>query len=86
MMSTPARTVHTQSVESGVQPCPRPVAHHRSGYLPAEQDHVQVGMLLGDLGRRLDARQPAAGHHDGAVGQPVKCSASSTASWALFSV
>ena len=29
-------------------------------------------MLLGDLGGRLDARQPAAGHHDGAVGQPVK--------------
>ena len=29
-------------------------------------------MLLGDLGRRLDAGEAAAGHHDGAVRQPVQ--------------
>ena len=29
-------------------------------------------MLLGDLGRGLDAGQPAAGHHDGAVGESVQ--------------
>ena len=29
-------------------------------------------MLLGDLGGRLDAGQPAAGHHDGAVGEAVQ--------------
>ena len=29
-------------------------------------------MLLGDLGRRLDAGKAAAGHYDGAVRQPVQ--------------
>ena len=29
-------------------------------------------MLLGDLGGRLDSGQPAAGHHDGAVGEAVQ--------------
>jgi hypothetical protein len=59
--------LHTEPTQARVQPGPRFLAHHRSGHLPAQQDDVEFGMLLGDLGRGLDGGQPAAGHHDGAV-------------------
>ncbi len=64
--------LHTEPFQARVQPCPRLVAHHRSGHLTAQQDDVEFGMLFGDLGRRLDAGEPAAGDDDGAVGESVQ--------------
>ena len=64
--------LHTEPIQARMQPGAGLLAHHGSGHLTAQQDDVEVGMLLGDLGRGLDAGQPAAGHHDGPVGEPVK--------------
>jgi hypothetical protein len=43
--------LHAEPFQARVQPRPRLVAHHRSRHLTAQQDDVDVGMLLGDLGR-----------------------------------
>jgi hypothetical protein len=50
-----------------VQPRPRLLAHHRPRHLAAQQHDVQFGVLLGELGRGLDACEPTACHDDGAV-------------------
>ena len=64
--------LHTEPIQALMQPGPRLGAHHRAWHLTAQQDDVQFGMLLGDFRRRLDAGEPAACHHDGAVGEPAQ--------------
>ena len=43
--------LHTESIQARVQPRPRLVTHHRPGQLTAQQDDVQLGVLLSDLRR-----------------------------------
>ncbi len=71
-MSTPARICTPSRARPGMQASAGLLTHHRPGLLPAQQDDIGIGMLLGDLGGRLDAGQAPAGHDDGAVAEVIQ--------------